>query len=483
MKKLIFFILIIASSASLSAQNFQRRGFALGVDRDTLLYIIASPFDNWYVNLGGGLQTFIGNEVESSARSNKLNYNLSAEIGKWIIPDLAVSLRLNFMSVDGQSRYSLQPFIDYTGVPIDADGNYEYQSFHAHAMSLLGFVTIDWTNFFHGYEAGKRKRLHWFTPIGLGASMLFGEQKNPRGNYDLGDFRHNFELAYSFRLGAEYIFTEYFALNATLELFGSESTWDWSPYDNKRTIFDIIPSINVAAKFNLLKTITKYNPYSHSSHVDKVNHEFISYGTKNTLDDLHGRIDHLHHSLDSLDDLAGINMHADSLRIDSLKRELNNLEDKLAKLQSNPFGDRQPNNVFEELLGVNELLNLPATIVYFQLDKYDLDYNGSKRLEDFAKEARQLDDTTEFYIIGAADSITGSIRHNQWLSERRAGVAYNALVNDYGINANQLIQVFAGGITEYDPNENNRMAMVIQRTPITEEIVERWRRRSTERLR
>jgi hypothetical protein len=107
------------------------------------------------------------------------------------------------MSVDGQSRYSLQPFIDYTGVPIDADGNYEYQPFHAHAMSLLGFVTIDWTNFFHGYEAGKRKRLHWFTPIGLGASMLFGEQKNPKGSYDLGDFRRNFELAYSFRIGAE----------------------------------------------------------------------------------------------------------------------------------------------------------------------------------------------------------------------------------------------------------------------------------------
>ena len=106
MKKVIaVLILLLAGSSSLFAQRFDRKGFALGADRDTLLYIIASPFDNWWINLGGGLQTFIGNEVESSARWNKLNYNLSAEIGKWIIPDLAVSLRLNFMNVDGQSSW------------------------------------------------------------------------------------------------------------------------------------------------------------------------------------------------------------------------------------------------------------------------------------------------------------------------------------------------------------------------------------------
>lgn len=479
MKKIFFLILLIAGSATLTAQNVQRKGFALGVDRDTLVYIIASPFDNWYVNLGGGLQTFIGNELDASARSNKLNYNLSAEIGKWIIPDVAISLRLNFMSVDGQTRYGLQPFVDYTGLPVDADGYYEYQPFHAHAVSAMGFVTLDWTNFFHGYEAGKRRRLHWFTPIGLGASMLFGEQKNPHGNYEVGSFRRNFELAYSFRTGAEYIFSEKFAMNATVELFGSESTWDWSPYDNEYSIFDIIPSINVAAKINLLKSITKYNPYTRTSHVEKVNHEFISFGTRNTVNDLHARIAKLNAERDSIQDLAGAMLRADSLQIDSINRALNDLRNQLA--EKTPTEGQA--NIFDELLGINEVLNLPATIVYFELDKYNLDYNARKHLEDFAKEARKLDDTIEYYIIGAADSVTGSIRHNQWLSERRAEVVYNMLVDNLGITGNQFIEVFAGGITEYDPNENNRMAMIIQRTPITEEIVERWMRRSRERMR
>jgi len=492
MKKVIaVLILLLAGSSSLFAQRFDRKGFALGADRDTLLYIIASPFDNWWINLGGGLQTFIGNEVESSARWNKLNYNLSAEIGKWIIPDLAVSLRLNFMNVDGQSRYPLQPFIDYTGVPThDEDGvpYYDYQPFHAYAISLLGFVTFDWTNFFHGYEAGRRQRLHWFTPIGLGASMLFGTQENPNGNYELGSFRRNFELAYSFRIGAEYAFTEHFAMNATLELFGSESTWDWSPYDNKKTIFDIIPSFNIAAKFNLFKSINKYNPYTRTSSREKINHEFLSYGTRNTLQTLNGKIEHLNHQIDSIADLTGAREKSDSLRIDSLRNELAKAMDEHDRIIGNdgngnyggypaPF----PRNVIDELLNANEILNLPAAIVYYQLDKWDLDYNATKRLEDFYKEARHLDDTVEFYIIGAADSITGSIRHNQWLSEHRAKAAYDMLV-ETGMSGNQLIQVPIGGITHYDPKENNRMALVIQRTPITEEIVERWRRQSKERL-
>ncbi|MBR1765614.1 MAG: OmpA family protein [Bacteroidales bacterium] len=484
MKKIaLILLLLIAGSTSLMAQRFDRRGFALGADRDTLLYIIASPFDNWYLNLGGGIQTFIGNEIESSARHNKLNFNISAEVGKWIIPDVAISVRLNFMSVDGQTRYGLNPFVDFTGVPVDtATGYAPYQPFHVHAFTAMGFVTFDWTNFLSGYERGKRKRLHWFTPIGLGMSMLFGSQDNPRGDYELGSFRRNFELAYSFRFGAEYTFSEHFAMNATVELFGSESTWDWSPYDNSRTIFDIIPSFNIAAKFNLLKTITKYNLQTRTSSREKVNHEFLAFGTRNTVKTLNGKIEKLMSERDSIENLAGERTLGDSLRIDSLNREMNRLQDRVDHL-SNGDPNAQPGNIFTELIDINEVLHLPAVIVYYQLDKYDLDYNARKRLQDFAREASQLDDTVEFFVIGAADSVTGSIRHNQWLSERRTDAAYNMLVNNYSMSANQLVKVAIGGIMHYDPKENNRMTLIIQRTPVTEEIVDRWLRQSRERLR
>ncbi len=470
-KHLIILAILIATASSLSAQNFSRRGFALGADRDTMLYIIASPFDNWYINVGGGIQTFMGNELEASARHNKLNFNLQGEIGKWIIPDVAVSARFSIFNVDGQSQYGQQPFIDKLNDTPNENG---YFPFHAYAASLIGYVTLDWTNFLSGYERGKRNKLHIFTPIGLGASVLFGPQRNPRGNEELGSFRRNFELAYSGGIGAEYEVTQELARSATIELFGSESTWDWSPYDNSYSRFDIIPSFNIRARFNLLKNVTKYNPYTKNSSREKVNHEFLSFGTRNTIPGLNGRIERLTHEIDSIQNLSDQRGANDSAMLAGMNKELENLQDRLDSLQSLPY---RPINVLDELIQMNEVMGLPSTIVYFQLDRYELDYNGRKRLQNFAKELNALDDTVEFYIVGAADSATGTIRHNLWLSERRCEAAYNMLVDHFGVDGNQLIMVPVGGITDYDPQENNRMAMVILRTPVTEEIIDRWMRK------
>ena len=493
MKKLFFIILTLLTVSGISAQEHKKRGIALGADRDTLQYIIASPFDNWYLNIRGGVQTFIGNEVHQEARKNKLDYNFALDIGKWVIPDLAVSLRISYFSVHGQSRYAKHPFIDFTGVPTSVDPydgiEYpEYQPFTAQAVAALGFVTLDWTNLLLGYQAGKRRKLHLFTPVGLGASMLFGNQVNPNPStgYNVGDFRHNFELAYSVILGAEYTFSPKFAMSVNAELFGSESTWDWSPYDNSYSIFDLVPTVTLGMKFNLLSYVTKYNPHTHMSYVDKVNHEFVSYGTKYTVSNLNNRIQLLNSEKDSLENmayLAGQRAVEDSIRLTTINRELMELSKMLGAANATIDSLRSPANVLEELIQVNEVLNLPATIVFYQLDKYDLDYNARKRLQEFAKEMHRIDDTIQFYLIGAADSVTGTIRHNQWLSEKRCQAAYNMLVNEFRVSGNQLIMVPIGGITDYEPKENNRMAMIILRTPVTEEIVERWLRKRTDRLR
>ncbi len=138
--------------------------------------------------------------------------------------------------------------------------------------------------------------------------------------------------------------------------------------------------------------------------------------------------------------------------------------------------NRRPANMLEELIGVNEMLGLPSTIIYYQLDRYEIDFNGRKRLQNFVKDMQMLDDTLEFFLIGAADSLTGSIRHNQWLSERRCEAAYRMMVDHFNANPNQFIIVPVGGIMDYEPQENNRMALIILRTPETEAIVNRWMR-------
>ena len=474
MKKRILILLTIlaALAGSSSAQTF-RRGVALGADRDTLLYIIASPFDNWYLTLGGGIQTFIGNEIESSARRNKLNYNLRAEVGKWIIPDLAVSLRFSYMTIDGQSQYGLQPFINYLEDTPNENG---YYPFHANAMALTGYVTMDWTNFFLGYEVGKRTRTHIFTPIGLGMSMLYGSQRNPRGNHDEGTFRRNWELCYSAALGVEYEASQEVAISASIDLLGSESTWDWTPYNNAYSIFDIMPSFNIGVRLNLLSHVTKYNPYTKKSARSKVYHEFLTVGSRGDLDRQAGEVIRLREVSDSLSEMIDqLENDNDSIRIELLGK-YDSVQGRYDSVIDELQNRRRPANMLEELIGANEVLGLPSTIIYYQLDRYDIDFNGRKRLQNFVKEMNELDDTLEFYLIGAADSLTGTIKHNQWLSERRCEAAYRMMIDHFDANPNQFILVPVGGIMDYEPQENNRMALIILRTPETEAIVERWKR-------
>ena len=443
----------------------------MGADRDTMLYIIASPFDNWYLTLAGGIQTFSGNEIVASARRNQLDYNVRVEIGKWIIPDLAVSLRFSQMSVHGQSQYGLQPFINHTEDTPNENG---YYPFSAHALALTGYVTLDWTNFFLGYEVGKRTRTHIYTPIGLGMSMLYGDQRNPRASYELGTFRRNWELCYDAGVGVEYEVSQELALNLLFELFGSESTWDWSPYDNSYSIFDVIPSLTIGARINLLSHVDKYNPYTKKTTRSEVNHEFLTVGSRGDLKRQEGEVRRLRFTRDSLNNMIDQleedkeDMRAELLgKYDSVQVRYDSVLDEMRHL-------RRPTNLLEELIGANEILGLPSTIVYYQLDRYDLDFNGRKRLQNFVRDISNLDDTLEYYIIGAADSLTGTIRHNQWLSERRCEAAFRMMVDHFNADANQFIQVPVGGITDYDPQENNRMALIILRTPETEAIVNRW---------
>ncbi len=484
-RRLLIITLLLLATVSVSGQRFVR-GFALGADRDTLQYIIASPFDNWYILFSGGVQTFVGNTPDKAAAWNKADFGLRAEVGKWIIPDVAVSLRLGMATAHSQSRHGgNNPWTDITN-PLVYDGMQygPYFPISAYNFSAMGIVTFDWTNFLNGYEAGKHRHLHIYTPVGLGVMMMFGEIVNQ--NYvnkvnnnpdeitvELGQMRRNFELGFTGGLMAEYYATKHLSIFAALELAfarGSLDDFNYNLDDGIRRV-DFIPSFYVGAKLNLLKSVNKFDPYSKRTSREKVNHEFLAFGSRNTVSTLQGRIERLNNEIDSVQNLSDRNA-IDAAKLADMSKERDRLQQRLDSIED--YMGLPPANIIEDLLNANELLGLPATIVYYQLDKYDIDYNGIKKLQKFAKELNQLDDTLEYYVIGAADSITGSIRHNQWLSERRCEAAYNVLVNDFDVSSNQLLLMPVGGIMEYTPQENNRMALIIQRTPQTEAIVTKW---------
>lgn len=490
MKRLLILLILIGTATTATAQRIGR-GFSFGADRDSLMYIIASPFDNWYINVSGGIQTFIGNTPDPLAYWNTADFGTRIEIGKWIIPDFSASLRLGLATVHSQSRHGgNNPWTDLSN-PIIYEG-VEYGPYYpikANSFSFMGIITFDWTNFLNGYGEGKRRHFHFYTPFGLGGMMMFGKIINQNfvnrinndpteENVELGDIRRNFELDFTGGIMAEYYASKHVSLNAAIELLwarGSIDDYNYNLDADKRRI-DLVPSFYVGAKFNLLKNVKKYNRFTRKSSIEKVNHEFLAFGTSETIPRLIERIEVLNGKIDSVQTLsisllqgADDNLKNIILERDNLQNQLDSLENYQPK--SNPL------NVIDELLDMNEVLGLPSCIVYYELDKYNLDYNARKTLQKFAKDMSKMDDTLEFFIIGAADSLTGTVPHNQWLSEKRCQAAYDMLTQHFGADKNQLRMEPVGGILEYYPKENNRMALIILRTPVTEEIVERWRRK------
>lgn len=746
MKKVLLSVLAICFVAfAATAQNKGSRILRLGVDKDTSDYIIASPFDNWFLGVNGGIQTFKGNEIEKEARQNGIGGIITVDFGKWVLPDVAVYLNASWMTIDGQSRYGKQPFINFLNPPITDGSTNGYQPFHAHAAALMGQVALDWTTFVRGYEKGMQRHFHVITPIGLGASVLYGKQENPRSAGEVGDLRGNFELCYSAALQFEYITRTRFAFDLTARLMGSESTWDWSPYDNSYSRFDIIPELTAGLKYNMIKEVRLNRMYGKDTTKMVLNNVFFPATIidltrlSNQMDSIREVLDNVSASLmddngmmvpanegihlnsqgqlvdkdgnpvaegvhlDNNGDLVDANgnhldkdgnLIADNVHLDDngqlvdkngkpvsggvrrvpesqlynyyghpveglirlaqdgqlVDKNGNPIKDgthinndgylvdangmfltedgkplaecvrrtpdgtlvdqngnpKAMSLRMNQYGqlvdqngkqlpegthfnkdgylvdaygrlvDQNgtlvPNGVTRlrdndlvdmfgrpvagnlsvdadgnivdkngyvlnngthfndegylvdgngryvdangnliggnvhlyspdrsyqqqqldaiqqqvdslthlnkdlmvDILGVADRNNLPSLIVYYELDKYNIDANARVKIDEFAKAIKNGDQDKVYYLIGAADAATGSINRNIFLGKARAKAVYDILVKEYDINPARLKMFPLGGITEYEPKEMNRVCIVVEANNELTKLIDKY---------
>ena len=80
-----------------------------------------------------------------------------------------------------------------------------------------------------------------------------------------------------------------------------------------------------------------------------------------------------------------------------------------------------------------------------------------------------------FYLYGSADSKTGTVKRNDFLSKNRADIVYNRLILEYGIPEKQLKREYLGGILDYDPFILNRTTVIIMDHPAVREGFEKMK--------
>ena len=134
----------------------------------------------------------------------------------------------------------------------------------------------------------------------------------------------------------------------------------------------------------------------------------------------------------------------------------------------------EPRGLVDDMIATNEQLHLPVTVVRFSEESSTLDDNAFRHLNLFVSQVDASDWIADFYIIATADNSNESEKHNKKLCERRCQAVYDALVDDFGVNRYRLLLLPDGGYSEYAHQRSEQMVLIIQRTPETEEVVERW---------
>lgn len=447
-------VLLVAMALALLplAAHGQKKDIALGIDRDTLLYNIASPGDNWWIHLAGGVQTFIGNEQDGAARWNKVNGGAHVEVGKWLIPDVAVSLRLSAFHVSSQGCDSLgNPWLDMEQYTHDTYFGGLYHPMSIHGLTAMGIVTLDWTNLFKGYERGRRLRPHLQTPLGIGGIWLYGSQRNAAAvSGQLGKMRWSSNVAFMTGLRVECALSPNIALHSSVELLATSGTIDRTdhnsyanpPHPNR--VIDWIPSLNIGVTINLK------NPKP--NHGEK--HGFAPIALRRTtwLDTLV--------ICDTIELLHPRHTNNTPCEYCAHVSYLRRLEYDMKNLMPSGCSPNAP-----AVLG---------TVIYFDRGGSVIDLNGQMNLAWLAGQVAMCHDTTEFYVIGMADTASGSAESNRVLSERRCEAVRDALVKKYGIEDCRLAIVPLGGFAMHPEPDRNRCVIVVIKTEDTQAIVSKW---------
>ena len=138
--------------------------------------------------------------------------------------------------------------------------------------------------------------------------------------------------------------------------------------------------------------------------------------------------------------------------------KMDNLSDENARLKELLS---QANNQPKEVAKETKLV-VPDLIVTFRIGKSALTKEDRVNLGFLAKAIKEGDPNASYTITGYADAGTGSKKINEKLSKARAAAVYSCLVNEFGVDKNQIHVRHEGGVENmfYDDPRLSRAAIL-----------------------
>lgn len=345
--------------------------------------VVTNTFwNNWFVSVGGGAQMYFGDHDKQVDFADRLSGALDVAVGKWFSPQIGVRLMYSGLQVKGATKWPDSGYDVAHGTGVDVPGK--------------GKGT--------GHNLQKQKYNMWNVHADVMfnlSNILFGynEKRIYNCNPYLGvgvmsatsepknaDVSGHVGIMNSFRLSS--------AFDINLDLRGTFVNDDFDGEVGGRGGEGMFTAtIGLTYKFpqrgwNRSKTIVRYNN-------------------------------------------AAVN--ALRARLDDMSAENNRLKNALAQSE-------------KEKAEASARKIAAASFVTFKVGKVELSNEARVNLGMLAEIIKSGGKSTTYTITGYADEGTGSQETNERLSKERAEAVYDCLVNEFGVDQQQLEVDYKGGV-------------------------------------
>lgn len=439
---------------------------------------VRAPFwDNWYAEVEPGFQLYFGQEDGTGKLKDRISYNGEIYLGRWVFP--MVGYRIGFGLGNARGFVTKNTYYAATGNITAGGGGVAYGwgqcdsnyggYYHNYAGDTSLFIQ-KW-NFSHvqfdvmsnlSYGREYDPRQPWLSWLYFGVSAYFGMSEGYSGSGGTVDAKVDPNRAAEIHIGfiEQYQLSEKWHIYADLRLSAIQRTFDreWiRSIERPLSIADGMFSVHFGVEYNFnwlpedrrkdwyKSTIDpSFNGQSVPHHVLATQN--ISYTVVNYMDTIF--------TYDTINDNSPEYYRRQAEIVKKMA------EDSIAAAKQR-FEDNCKEATLDDILSKHLL---PYEMVFFELDQWDILSSENIKIAKMASLMKSFPDY-KFLIIGSADSKTGSVKRNNFLSHNRADVVYNKLVIDYGCDPKQLERVYMGGILDFKPYELNRATVIIMKHP------------------
>ena len=403
--------------------------FASGRDTEIVKsygpYLTNGFWDNWYINLGAGANTWGRVDIKNAATTpnhyrNKVRWMVEGSVGKWITPLVGVRLH-------GQGTYFLSSYTNAKGDFYNSDvartkwGDYG-SKFGYGLIDVDGMVNF--SNWIGGYREDRVYNLVGIA--GMGVAWSRGK------NTDNGEWTTDAEFAMSLGVNNVFRVCEQIDLNIEMKAMMVRQSFAGEGYVGR---LGVIPSVTAGISYKFRQRgFTSADEFVAAA-IAVAATEVIPY--QDRISDLEAQ-------------LANANRRAEQLAeqlANTPKEPASECAEQCKRLQG--YG---PN-------GANLESGVSYT-VFFPINKADITAKDMINLGYVADEINAHPDT-KYTICGYADKQTGTAAFNMALSQQRADNVKKTLVEKFGCNPAQIEAIGYGGtVDKYGAQILNRSAFI-----------------------